>query len=115
MRGRSDESARVLPLCHLPGLPRVGVPTDQWYSHGFTSLSDDRQLGVEDVEERALATTLHHRSTIRRRHVHCTPGPQAQELLDHLNGVEPSIQFTVETESEGRLPFLDVLLQRDVD
>ena len=94
MRGRSDESARVLPLCHLPGLPRVGVPTDQWYSHGFTSLSDDRQLGVEDVEERALATTdIPLRFSKRYVDGTCTalPAHRLQELLDHLNGVEPSI------------------------
>ena len=44
----------------------------------------------------------------------CTalPAHKLQELLDHLNGVEPSIQFTVETELKGKLPFLDVLLQR---
>ena len=40
----------------------------------------------------------------------CTalPAHRLQELLDHLNRVEPSIQFTVETESEGRVPFLGV-------
>ena len=38
-----------------------------------------------------------------------------QEFLSHLNGVEPSIQFMLETELEGKLPFLDVLLQCDLD
>lgn len=38
-----------------------------------------------------------------------------QGFLDHLNSVEPSIHFTVEEESEGKLLFLDVLLQRDPD
>ena len=29
-----------------------------------------------------------------------------QELLEHVNVVEPTIQFTVKAESEGELPFL---------
>ncbi len=36
-------------------------------------------------------------------------------LLSHLNGVRPSIRFTVEVERDGRLPFLDTLLQRRND
>ena len=73
---------------------------------------------MEDVEERALATTD---IPLRfwKRYVADTcavlPASRVQEFLIHLNGVEPSIQFTVEMESEGKLPFLDVLLQRDPD
>ena len=63
-------------------------------------------LVMEDVEERALATTdIPSGSAVHR----------LQELLDHLNGVEPNIQCTVKTQSEGMLPFLNVLLQQDPD
>ena len=37
-------------------------------------------------------------------------------LLQHINGIHPSIQFTHELEDNDQcLPFLDVLLQRDDD
>ena len=35
-----------------------------------------------------------------------------QNLLDHLNRQHPSIRFTVETEREGKLPYLDVRVNR---
>ena len=37
------------------------------------------------------------------------------DFLDLLNNVEPSIQFTVEVESNGKLLFLDVLLEHEED
>ncbi len=36
-------------------------------------------------------------------------------MLDHLNSVRPSIKFTMESEENGKLPFLDSLLKRGSD
>ena len=38
-----------------------------------------------------------------------------KELLSHLNGIRPTIKFTVEQEEDGALPFLDMLLRRRGD
>ena len=60
---------------------------------------------MEDVEETALATTnvpfwkWYFDDTCTALTVH-----RLQKLLDHLNRVEFSIQFTVETKSEEKLP-----------
>ena len=66
---------------------------------------------MEDVEERALAS-YEIQLPFWKRYVDdiCTavPKQRVQHLLQHLNGIEQSIQFTVELESEGCLPFLDV-------
>ena len=75
-------------------------------------------LVMEDVEERALATA-ETPPRFWKRYVDdtCTalPSHRIDEFLNHLNSVEPSIQFTVEVESNGRLPFLDVLLEHEED
>ena len=47
--------------------------------------------------------------------MYSTLSHRINEFLDHLNNVEPSIQFTVEVESNGKLPFLDVLLEHEED
>ena len=68
---------------------------------------------MEDVEERALAF-YEIQLPFWKRYVDdiCTvmPKQRVQHLLQHLNGIEVSIQFTVElvNESYGCLPFLDV-------
>ena len=38
-----------------------------------------------------------------------------EKLLSHLNSLRPTIQFTVEVEKDGSLPFLDILLRRKDD
>ena len=38
-----------------------------------------------------------------------------EEFHKHINSICPSIQFTVELENEGTLPFLDILLERRKD
>ena len=75
-------------------------------------------LVMEDVEERALAT-FDGVVPFWKRYVDdvCTavPGDRIGDLLQHLNGIVPSISFTHEVESDSLLPFLDVLLHHQPD
>ena len=75
-------------------------------------------LVMEDIERRALAT-FHTPPRFWRRYVDDTCAALPHDLVDpfheHLNSIDPHIQFTVERESRGQLPFLDVLLTREED
>ena len=69
-------------------------------------------------EELALETALT-RPRLWKRYVDDTffilRKGSTEELLHHLNGVRPTIKFTVEQEEDGTLPFLDMLLRRRED
>ena len=67
-------------------------------------------LVMEDVEQRALATS-EAQPPFWKTYVDNTltalPKGQIQKFHQHLNSIECTIQFTIDEESEGALPFLD--------
>ena len=75
-------------------------------------------LYMEYFEQRALETAPQ-RPRLWRRYVDDTccivKRGSVDALLDHLNSVRPPIQFTVEQERDGTLPFLDTCIQRKED
>ena len=40
---------------------------------------------------------------------------ELEKFLKHLNTKTPSITFTIEKENKGKLPFLDILIDRNKD
>ena len=36
-------------------------------------------------------------------------------FLNHANSIHQNIQFTLEMEKNGQIPFLDILIQREID
>nr|XP_060622650.1 uncharacterized protein LOC132769734 [Anolis sagrei ordinatus] len=75
---------------------------------------------MEHFEKQALETATK-KPTIWFRYVDDTftiwshGEEELNRFLEHLNSIHPNIQFTMEKEKEGRLPFLDVLVIRKPD
>ena len=75
-------------------------------------------LMMEDVEERALES-YPTPPPFWKCYVDdtCTalPSDQIPTFISHLNSIEPNIQFTMEPEQDGELPFLDTLITHHPD
>ena len=74
-------------------------------------------LVMEDVEQRALASTPVNPSFWKRfvdDVISAVSENVIDVLLQHLNSIEPSIQFTVERETDRKLAILDTCVHRTI-
>ena len=76
-------------------------------------------LYMEDFETKAISSAVHPPS-IWKRFVDDTfvviESSRKEEFLDHINNMDPHIQFTTEdAKPDGSLPFLDTLVQKQPD
>ena len=76
-------------------------------------------LYMEDFETKAISSAVHPPSTWKR-FVDDTfvviESSRKEEFLDHINNLDPNIQFTAEdAKPDGSLPFLDTLIQKQSD
>ena len=111
-----DEVCTLLGFClNATYLAFQGVPYKQTFGTAMGSpvsvtIAD---LVMEDVEERALSS-FPFPPRFWKRYVDDTCcailSTDIQAFHQHLNSIEASIQFTVEVEDKGVLPFLDTLL-----
>ena len=75
-------------------------------------------LYMESFEEQAIATSPY-KPRVWKRYVDDTftvlDRESVESFLQHLNNQQPSIRFTMETESGGKLAFLDTAVSREPD
>ena len=75
-------------------------------------------LYMESFEEQAIASSSH-KPKIWKRYVDDTftilDRENVDSFLQHLNNQQPSIRFTMETESDSKLAFLDTAVSREPD
>ena len=75
-------------------------------------------LYMESFEEQAI-TTSSYKPTIWKRYVDDTytilDRGNVDDFLQHLNNPQPSIRFTMETENNNKLAFLDTAVSREPD
>lgn len=73
-------------------------------------------LVMEDVEQQALSSFQSTGPLFWKRYVDDTCTAIHLDVIDmfhqHINNIEPSIQFTCEIEQDNQLPFLDILLTK---
>ena len=73
-------------------------------------------LYMESFEEKAIATSPY-KPRVWKHHVDDTFTVLDCKIIDsflqHLNNQQPSIHFTMETESDSKLIFLDVAVSRE--
>ena len=73
---------------------------------------------MESFEEQAI-TTSSYEPRIWKRHVDDTftilDRENVDDFLQHLNNQQPSIRFTMETEKDNKLAFLDTAVLREPD
>ena len=75
-------------------------------------------LLMEDVEQRALASAPVNPSFWKRfvdDVISAVSENKIEVLLQHLNSIEPSMQFTVERETDRKLAFLDTCVHRTIE
>ena len=74
------------------------------------------EIYMTDLEEKALQPSPFQPACGFRKvddtFVILQPNQDPLQLLDHLNAQHPRIKFTIETEKNNQLPFLDVLVTR---
>ncbi|XP_068678522.1 uncharacterized protein [Montipora foliosa] len=71
-------------------------------------------LYMESFEQQAI-TTLFYKPKIWKRYVDYTFTILVDSFLQHLNNQQPSIRFTMETENDYKLAFLDAAVSREPD
>ena len=75
-------------------------------------------LYMEAFERKALATSINPPSFWYRYFDDTLTSRKEKDIegfTDHLNSIDPHIQFTCEVEKDGKIPFLDTLLERCED
>ena len=100
---------------HNVQVPRRILPNDGRSRHGIARLSRDSQYLHGGLGLNAIAT-MTDRPRLWLRFVDDTLAIvkryAMQASLDHLNHQNPAIQFTMEVEKDGKLPFLDAEIER---
>ena len=105
--------------CHIPAIPTTLLPTEARNSDGISCISHYCKLGDGRCRgESSIILYIHCTFVLEKVCGYtCTAihPDKIDEFHQHLNSIEPSIQFTCDVEKNNQLPFLDVLMKREED